>query len=110
MVSCRSELDQGSQMIDKTRTVKATYIDEWPEDGFGEPGACLRKSGNPEYKDHLAFCCPGCGKFGSIRCIHPKDEGGKSWDIVSGTLNLPTQLTLHPSIHHYGEFANINGI
>lgn len=91
--------------IDLKRTVKATtseVLDEvWTETGYAVPGLCLIDKNN-SFRDHLCFTCPGCGDFGSIRCTHPKDVGGKSWDITGGSLSDPTTLTLSPSIHCKG--------
>lgn len=88
--------------VDVKRTVKATPTDEaWPQFEYTTPGA-VYVDRDQTYKDHLLFACPGCGRMGSIRATSPKDVGGKSWDIVGGSLADPTTLTLAPSIHCVG--------
>lgn len=88
--------------VHKTRTVAATRTgNAWPDSGYAAPGAVFVDTENT-YKDHLLFACPGCGKMGSIRATHPKDQGGRSWDIVAGKLTEPEGLTLSPSIHCVG--------
>lgn len=88
--------------VDPKRTVPVFVMGEWPERGYGRPGGVLSRSGEREYADTLAFNCPGCGRFGSIRCTHPKDVGGRSWDIVKGSLREPKTLTLAPPIRCVG--------
>lgn len=81
--------------VDLQRTVKAVYFDwkaqDYPE--YGEPGLAGKHS-----EDHLQFACPGCGRFGAIRVSHPKSGDPPSWDIMSGSLDDVTTLTLAPSI------------
>lgn len=88
--------------LNVTRTVKATRTNEaWPEGEHAEPGA-VHIDTNRDYKDHLLFACPGCGRMGSIRATRPKNVGGQSWEIVAGELTEPESLTLAPSIHCVG--------
>lgn len=92
--------------VDAKRTVKAVQFEgchgddgcEYPE--YGEPGLACRY---PAMPNHLLHTCPGCGRFGAIRAEHPKPAGPESsWDIVTGTLDDVTTLTLAPSIHCKG--------
>ena len=89
--------------VDPKRTcnaIQAAPTDERLEPGeseFTEPGLARRLE-----SDHLLFSCPGCGRLGAIRATHPKDVGGKSWDITGGSLDDVTTLTLSPSIHCVG--------
>lgn len=88
--------------VNKTRTVAATRTAEaWPDGEYTTPGAVFIDADNT-YKDHLLFACPGCGRMGSIRATHPKDQGGRSWDITKGKLTEPESLTLSPSINCVG--------
>lgn len=52
--------------------------------------------------NRLQFACPGCGQWGGIRIGHPKPTETPSWDIVAGTTDDPTTLTVSPSIHCVG--------
>lgn len=86
-------------MIDNKRTVAATYFN-WKDSDyneFGEPGASCEHTYN-----RLAFACPGCGRWGSIRAEAPKPSESPSWGITEGSLADPTTLTLVPSINCTG--------
>ncbi len=88
--------------LDKTRTVRATRTDDaWPDGDYTTPGAVFIDT-EGLYEDHLLFACPGCGRMGSIRAKHPKDQNGPSWDITAGKLTEPEGLSLSPSIHCLG--------
>ena len=85
--------------VDPKRTVKARVVHVFEDDGSAldgidaEPGDVqLRED------DRLMFACPGCARWGSISCAHPKPTEKPSWDVVKGSLKDPTALTLHPSI------------
>lgn len=89
--------------LDVKRTVRATQAA--PDDPVLQPGeyalttpGLARRYGN----DLLMFACPGCGRTGSITATHPKSGPSPSWDIVSGSLDDVTTLTLHPSISCVG--------
>lgn len=90
--------------VDPKRTgVRAFLIPGWPEGGYADPGAVLRSEDKEgRYAGTLLFACPGCGEFGSVRCNHPKPAESPSWDILAGTPDDPTTLTLSPSIHCRG--------
>ncbi len=85
--------------LDVKRTCKAIQLPPWPDGeipeygDYGEPGAGRRTF---EGKDHFSFACPGCGRMGAITCTKPKTP--HSWEIVSGSLDDVTSLTLAPSI------------
>jgi hypothetical protein len=91
--------------IDVKRTVKASQFTgchgedgaEYPE--YGTPGEACRY---PAMPDHLVHACPGCGRMGAIKADHPKPSPSPSWDIVAGSLDDVTTLTLSPSIHCKG--------
>lgn len=86
--------------VDPKRTgVKATQQDEWPDDCNYQPGAFYRLKNST---GRLQFACPGCGQLGSIRAGNPKPAETPSWDIVSGTVDDVTTLTLSPSINCVG--------
>ncbi len=91
--------------IDKTRTCPAIQLPDWPnseipEHGdYGVPGSARRTFAG---HDHFSFACPGCGRMGAITASHPKNAKSPSWDVVSGTLDDVTTLTLAPSIHCVG--------
>lgn len=87
--------------IDPKRTVKATKLDDYPDDVVA-PGACFHPTGEGWGPNTFLFSCPGCQQFGGIQCASPKPEKSPSWDIVSGSLDDPTTLTLAPSIHCVG--------
>lgn len=90
-------------VTDVKRTVKATPFDwralDYPD--VAEPGQAMRL-----YPDDnlLQFACPGCGRCGAIPAAHPKPPNGNgaTWDLVGGTLDDVTTLTLSPSIHCVG--------
>ena len=87
--------------VDPKRTVKARNVHVFEADGSApngieeEPGVCQRTS-----PDRLMFCCPGCGLWGGVRATHPKESS--SWDIIAGSLDDVTTLTLAPSINCIG--------
>lgn len=89
--------------LDVKRTCPATQLPDWPEGEipecgeYGVPGAGRRTF---EAGSHYSFACPGCGRFGGINCTRPKTP--HSWDLVSGSLDDVTTLTLAPSIHCVG--------
>lgn len=88
---------------DPKRTCKATVVQAFDADGgaIGDmdghpPGACQHV-----YKNRLMFTCPGCGQWGGVQAFPPpkKPDG---WEIVSGSLDDASTLTLSPSIHCVG--------
>lgn len=87
---------------DPRRTCPAIHRQVFDADGGApngieaEPGTCQRVQPN-----RLMFTCPGCGQWGGVQAFPPpkKPEG---WEIVRGTLDDPTTLTLSPSIHCQG--------
>jgi hypothetical protein len=68
--------------------------DDYPE--YGEPGQAGKL-----HERLLQFACPGCGRFGAIPCTPPPKQK-ESWMIKEGSLDDPTTLSLHPSIHCVG--------
>lgn len=85
--------------VDKRRKVSATPFD-WKAEGYpdyGNPGLAGKYT-----DDILQFACPGCGRFGAVTVGHPKPTKSPSWDIVSGSLEDVTTLTLHPSLNCVG--------
>lgn len=80
----------------KRTNVKAVLVDGYRDDL--PPGASMY------WKEahRLQFACPGCGQFGGIRIGHPKPAESPSWDIVTGSPEDPTTLTVSPSIHCVG--------
>lgn len=85
--------------VDPRRTCKATPFD-WPAADYpdaGEPGQACQL-----HERLLQFACPGCGRFGAIRCGSPKPGESPSWVIAAGSLADPTTLTLTPSINCVG--------
>lgn len=60
-----------------------------------DPGTCQR---HPEKGDSLMFACPGCGQWGHVRAF-PPPKRPEGWEIVAGSLDDATTLTLSPSIH-----------
>lgn len=91
-------MSERSAPIDPKREVRAVAGDfsEVNHDDYGPPGV---SQGLHDGKT-LAFYCPGCGRFGQIGVHHPKIEN--SWDIMGGSPEDPTGLTLHPSINCVG--------
>jgi hypothetical protein len=86
--------------VDPKRTCPATLFD-WKENGYpeyGEPGSGSAYANGEVY----LFACPGCGRFSGIDVGHPKPPQSPSWDIVAGSLDDPSTLTLHPSINCVG--------
>ena len=103
--------------IDPRRTVKARNVRVFDADGGAPdgidalPGDCQRREPyRGETVPRLMFACPGCGQWGSIACGSPKPTGGvggvrlagPSWEIVAGSLDDATTLSLSPSIHCQG--------
>jgi hypothetical protein len=91
--------------IDNKRTCKAKLVRVFEDDGGApngidaEPGDCQRREPyRGEIDPRLMFACPGCGQWGSIPVGHPKPAKSPSWDIVAGSLDDPTTLSLTPSI------------
>ena len=92
-------------VVDVKRTcpaVQATPGDRILQPGYfkyGRPGKARSYSTN-----YFMFCCPGCGQAGGITAGHPKPDNsnGASWDILAGSLDDVTTLTLSPSIHCVG--------
>lgn len=84
---------------DNKRTgVKAFVVSDQFSPGGEQPGACRYW----KEAERLMFACPGCGLWGSVRIGNPKPTEKPSWDIVAGTTDDLTTLTLQPSIHCVG--------
>lgn len=90
---------------DPKRTCKATVAHVFDADGGAPngvdghpPGTCQR---HPARSNRLMFTCPGCGQWGGVQAFPPpkKPEG---WEIIAGSLDDATTLTLSPSIHCVG--------
>lgn len=85
--------------VDPKRTCPAVYQPVFDADGGAPngtdfpPGTCQRVQPN-----RLMFTCPGCGQWGGVQAF-PSPKKPEGWEIVSGTLDDPTTLTLSPSIH-----------
>lgn len=77
--------------------VPAFYFDWNANDNpdYGESGASGKL-----FDDLLMFTCPGRKRFRTIKCTLPKTPN--SWEIVSGSLDDVTTLTLAPSINCVG--------
>lgn len=85
--------------INNKRTCPAVYFN-WKEADYpenSEPGSTCRHT-----YDRLAFSCPGCGRWGSIRVGSPKPEESPSWAILEGSVDDPATLSLSPSINCVG--------
>ena len=66
---------------------------------YGEPGAtgpCPPESDSTG--DHLAFNCPGCGRFGMVRAGAFKPHPSPSWQITAGSRDEVATLSLTPSL------------
>ena len=88
--------------IDPKRTVKAITVRVFEDDGgvvpgmdmdAQPPGTCQRVHNN-----RMMFTCPGCGQWGGVQAFHG-DKKPEGWQIVSGTLDDASTLSLSPSIH-----------
>jgi hypothetical protein len=96
-------------VVDPKRTVPARTVTVFEADGSArdgidaQPGDCQKREPyRGDLAERLMFACPGCARWGSIVCGHPKPAKGPSWDIVSGSLDDPATLTLATSIHCVG--------
>lgn len=90
--------------IDAKRTINASQEEVFDAQG-GAPNGIDQGPGTCQYiqEDHkLMFTCPGCAKWGGIVIGSPKPVTRPSWDIVSGTPEDVTKLTLSPSINCVG--------
>lgn len=89
-------------LIDPKRTCKA--IQAKPDDPDIQYGhfAIGVEFGKARGGDRvLMFACPGCGKTGSIPAA-PSPKEPHAWEIVAGSLDDVTTLSLSPSIHCVG--------
>jgi hypothetical protein len=90
-----------TNLVDKNRRVAAKPFNwkasEYPE--YADPG-----SSGMHTSEYLANACPGCGRVACVRVSHPKPDNsnGATWDVVSGSVEDVTTLSLQPSINCTG--------
>lgn len=78
------------------KAVAVIFPDDPTFPNFGNPGEIDAKD------NYILQACPGCGSISGMLVGHPKPGTSPSWNIMGGSLQDVTTLTLSPSINCVG--------